>query len=210
MSDCKADITIGITGASGVAYALRLMQVLLAGNHRLHLALSPAARLVLATEANIQLPRSHDAAVTVLRETLEVEGGQLTLYGEQDWMSPLASGSSAPRRMVVVPCTGGALSAIALGASNNLLERAADVVLKEKGRLILVPREMPLSSIHLRHMLTLSDMGAVIMPACPGFYHGAESVDDLIAFVVARILEHLGETQTLVSPWGYTGKSVNS
>ena len=210
MPDCKSDISIGITGASGVAYALRLIQILLAGDHRLHLAISSAARMVLAMEANIQLPRSRDAAVALLRETLAVETGQLILYGEQDWMSPLASGSSAPRRMVVVPCTGGALSAIAQGASNNLLERAADVVLKEKGQLILVPREMPLSSIHLRHMLTLSDMGAVIMPASPGFYHGADSVNDLVDFVVARILEHLGEKQTLVAPWGYTGKSVSS
>ena len=105
--------------------------------------------------------------------------------------------------MVICPCSTGTLSAVANGACDNLIERAADVVIKEKGQLIVVPREMPLSSIHLEHMLTLSNIGATIMPAAPGFYHQPKQVSDLVDFVVARILDHLGVEQSLVNPWGY-------
>lgn len=118
----------------------------------------------------------------------------------------MASGSAAPSKMVVCPCSTGTLSSIAIGASDNLIERAADVVLKERGQLILVPREMPLSSIHLENMLKLSQMGATIMPAAPGFYHNPKTIDDLVDFVVARILDHLGIEQSLVARWGYQSK----
>ena len=119
----------------------------------------------------------------------------------------MASGSAAPKQMVVCPCSTGSLSAIANGASDNLVERAADVVIKERGQLILVPREMPLSSIHLEHMLKLSQMGVTIMPAAPGFYHQPKSISDLVDFVVARILDHLGLDQQLMARWGYQHSS---
>ena len=124
------------------------------------------------------------------------------MFGKQDWMSPVASGSGAPSAMVVCPCSTGTLSAIACGASNNLIERAADVALKERRQLILVPRESPYSTIHLENMLRLSQMGAVILPASPGFYHQPQSIDDLVDFVVARILNQLGIVQELLKRWG--------
>ena len=128
--------------------------------------------------------------------------GQIRVYGKEDWMAPVASGSGAPSAMVVVPCSTGTLSAIATGACNNLIERAADVALKERRQLILVPREAPFSSIHLENMLKLSNMGAVILPAAPGFYHQPQTVDDLIDFVVARILNQLGIPQDMLPRWG--------
>jgi 4-hydroxy-3-polyprenylbenzoate decarboxylase len=124
------------------------------------------------------------------------------VFGKEDWMAPVASGSGAPTKMVVCPCSTGSLSAIANGASNNLIERAADVALKERRQLILVPREAPYSEIHLEHMLKLTKMGAVVIPASPGFYHKPKSVDDLVDFIVARILSQLGIEQTLLSKWG--------
>ena len=117
--------------------------------------------------------------------------------------SPVASGSSAPKQMIICPCSTGTLSAVAMGACDNLIERAADVVIKEKGQLILVPREMPLSTIHLENMLTLSKIGATIMPAAPGFYHQPKQLSDLVDFVVARVLDHLTISQSLMNPWGY-------
>jgi len=124
------------------------------------------------------------------------------VFAKEEWTSPVASGSNAPRSMVICPCSTGTLSAIAHGGCDNLIERAADVMLKERRQLIFVPREAPYSSIHLQNMLTLSQMGAVILPASPGFYHQPKSVDDMIDFVVARILDQLGIEQALVPRWG--------
>jgi 4-hydroxy-3-polyprenylbenzoate decarboxylase len=128
---------------------------------------------------------------------------QITACGKQDWFSPVASGSAAPKQMIICPCSTGTLSSLAVGACDNLIERAADVVIKEKGQLIVVPREMPLSSLHLQNMLTLSNLGVTIMPAAPGFYHNPKCIDDLVDFVVARILDHIGLEQSLVGRWGY-------
>ncbi len=203
MTHSHDDISIGITGASGAIYAIRLLEILAQHQHRMHLMITDAARMVLAMELGIQLPKNLKQTEKSLGKLCGATDGQIKVYANQDWLSPVASGSSAPRRMVVVPCSTGTLSAIATGASNNLLERAADVVLKERGKLIVVPREMPLHSVHLRHMLTLSELGALVMPASPGFYHGAKSVQQLVDFVVARILEHLGVVQDLVPKWGY-------
>jgi len=132
------------------------------------------------------------------------------VLARDNWMSPVASGSSAPKQMIVCPCSTGTLSAIANGASDNLLERAADVVIKEKGQLILVPREMPYSAIHLENMLKLARLNVTIMPASPGFYQQPKTVEDLVDFVVARVLDHIGVPQSLLPRWGYTNKMPES
>jgi 4-hydroxy-3-polyprenylbenzoate decarboxylase len=195
-------ISLAMTGASGAQYGLRLMDCLLQAGCTVHLMVSKAALLVIATETDMSLPPKPEAMRRQLCEHYGCSPEQLQVYGREDWMAPVASGSGAPGSMVVCPASTGTLSAIACGASNNLIERAADVVLKERRQLILVTREMPLSSIHLQHMLTLSQMGATIMPASPGFYRKPQSVDDVVDFVVARVLDHLGIEQKLVARWG--------
>lgn len=195
-------ITLAFTGASGAPYGLKLLANLLAANYRVYLMISSAARVVIATEHNLKLPTG-DAAAIILRQHLKIETGELIICGKDDWFSPVASGSAAPKQMVICPCSAGSVASIAHGMSDNLIERAADVVLKEKGQLIMVVRETPFSTLHLENMLKLSNFGATIMPAAPGFYHQPQSIDDLIDFMVARILDHLGIEQSLVSRWGY-------
>jgi 4-hydroxy-3-polyprenylbenzoate decarboxylase len=195
-------IALGITGASGAPYGLRLLERLLASGRHVYLMVSDAGRLVLETEADLRLPARPAEAEALLVEWFEAAPGQLRVFGKQDWFAPVASGSAAPRAMVVCPCTTGTLSAIAHGASDNLIERAADVVLKERRRLVLAVRETPFSEIHLENMLRLARMGAVILPANPGFYHRPERVEDLVDFVVARVLDHLDIEQDLLPPWG--------
>jgi len=203
-SVAKNAITVAWTGASGAAYGLKLVEALLKQNVTVHLMISEAARVVLATEHNIELPANSSKAKQKLVELFQLQDeGLLQLWGKQNWFSPVASGSSAPKQMVICPCSTGSLAAIASGMSDSLIERAADVILKERGQLILVTRETPLSQIHLENMLKLTQMGAVVMPAAPGFYHQPNSIDDLINFMVARILDHLHIPQHLVSPWGY-------
>tara|TARA_Y100000588_G_scaffold94096_1_gene101931 strand:+ start:938 stop:1537 length:600 start_codon:yes stop_codon:yes gene_type:complete len=195
-------VTLAITGASGAQYGLRLLECLLAAGYPVHFMISKAALLVVATETDDTLPAKPQALHAYLVERFACPPDQLQVHGPEDWMAAVASGSGAPTRMVVCPASTGTLSAIACGASNNLIERAADVALKERRQLILVTREMPLSSIHLQHMLSLSQMGATIMPASPGFYRRPQSVDDIVDFVVARILDHLDIEQSLVPRWG--------
>ncbi|MAY39985.1 MULTISPECIES: flavin prenyltransferase UbiX [Spongiibacter] len=195
-------VTLAITGASGAQYGLRLLECLLAAGCPVHFMISKAALLVVATETDDTLPAKPQALHAYLVERFACPPDQLQVHGPEDWMAAVASGSGAPTRMVVCPASTGTLSAIACGASNNLIERAADVALKERRQLILVTREMPLSSIHLQHMLSLSQMGATIMPASPGFYRRPQSVDDIVDFVVARILDHLDIEQSLVPRWG--------
>lgn len=196
-------ITLAITGASGAPYALALLKQLVAADCSVHLLMSSAARVVFATEENIKVPGNPESAGAYFSELTQAKPGQIKVYGKEEWFSAVASGSSAPKQMVVCPCSTGTLSSIAMGACDNLIERGADVVIKERGQLILVPREMPFSSIHLENMLKLSNMGVTIMPAAPGFYHNPTSIQDLVDFVVARILDHLDIPQTLVEPWGY-------
>ncbi|WP_430460055.1 flavin prenyltransferase UbiX [Thalassolituus sp. LLYu03] len=195
-------ICVAITGASGSPYALRLIQVLLAAGQNVDVIVSKAAQLVFATETDLNLPGNARAQADALHQHFQVSGEQLRVFGREDWMAPWASGSGQPGPVVVVPCSTGTLSAIATGASNNLIERAADVALKERRKLILVPRETPYSEIHLQNMLTLTRMGAVVLPASPGFYHKPQQIGDLIDFVVARILSQLGIEQTLMPAWG--------
>ncbi|WP_246019523.1 flavin prenyltransferase UbiX [Corallincola spongiicola] len=205
VAEFEAEVTLAITGASGAPYALRLLQVLCQTNWRVHLLVSSAARVVLATEHELKVPSAPDAMGKVFSDAVGAKPGLIKAYGRDDWFSPVASGSAAPKKMVVCPCSTGSLAAIALGCSDNLIERAADVVIKERGQLIVVPREAPLSAIHLEHMLKLANLGVTIMPASPGFYHQPASVEDLVDFMVARILDHLGVEHDLVKRWGYGG-----
>jgi 4-hydroxy-3-polyprenylbenzoate decarboxylase len=203
----RSSVTVAITGASGAPYAVRLLECLLAQQQHVHVLMSSAARVVFATELDWQLPASPQGMSEALQQHFGVGPEQLRVYGKEEWFSPVASGSAAPKKMVVCPCSTGTLSAIAHGSSDNLIERAADVVMKERGQLILLPREMPLSAIHLENMHKLALLGVTIMPAAPGFYHKPESIDDLVDFVVARILDHLGLEQTLQPRWGYGEES---
>ena len=202
MSRTEQPVAVAITGASGSAYALRLIECLIKGGESVQLMISQAAQIVLRMEADLEVPSQAQEAERFLTDHFAASPGQLRVFGRQQWMAPVASGSNPPRAMVVCPCTTGTLSAIACGASNDLLERAADVVLKERRRLILVVRETPFSDIHLENMLRLSRMGAVIMPANPGFYHKPQSVQQLVDFMVARILDQLDIPQDLMQPWG--------
>ncbi len=195
-------ITLAVTGASGVQYGLRLLQCLVQLDTQVLLMVSKAAQVVIATETDLKLPGAPDAMEAFLTEHFSARAGQIKVYGREQWMAPVASGSGAPSSMVVCPCSTGTLSAIACGASNNLIERAADVALKERRQLLLVPREAPYSEIHLEHMLKLTRMGAVVVPASPGFYQKPQSVEDMVDFIVARLLSQLGYEQTLLPRWG--------
>ena len=195
-------VTLAITGASGVQYGLRLMECLVAADIQVLVLISRAAQVVIATETELKMPGATAEQEQFLTDLYNAKDGQIRVFGREQWMSPVASGSGAPSAMVVCPCSTGSLSAIACGASNNLIERAADVALKERRQLILVPREAPYSEIHLEHMLKLTRMGAVVIPASPGFYNKPASVEDMIDFVVARILNQLGVEQTLMPRWG--------
>jgi len=195
-------VTLAITGASGVQYGLRLLQCLVEQNQQVLLMISRAARVVVATETELRLPGTPEATASFLTEQYAAADGQIRVLGHEQWMAPVASGSGAPSAMVVCPCSTGTLSAIACGASNNLIERAADVALKERRQLILVPREAPYSEIHLENMLKLTRMGAIILPASPGFYHRPQGVAEMVDFIVARILSQLGFSQSLLPPWG--------
>ncbi|WP_318448301.1 flavin prenyltransferase UbiX [Photobacterium leiognathi] len=196
-------ITLAWTGASGAPYGLRLLECLLAADYQVYLLISSAARVVLAIEHGLKLSASPDKAREQLVEHLHCDAEKLIVCGKDDWFSPVASGSAAPKQMIVCPCSAGSLASIAYGMSDNLIERAADVVIKERGQLLLVVRETPFSTIHLENMLKLSKLGVTVMPAAPGFYHQPQSIDDLIDFMVARILDHLGVEQGLVPRWGY-------
>lgn len=201
-SGFQPPVTVAITGASGAQYGLRLIEALVAAGHEVWVMISKAAHLVIETETDADLPARPERLARALIERSGAAPGQIRCFGREEWMAPVASGSGAPSTMVICPCSTGTLSAVATGASNNLIERAADVALKERRRLILVPRETPLSAIHLEHMLNLTRMGAVILPAAPGFYHKPERVEDLVDFIVARILNQLGIEHRLLPRWG--------
>lgn len=198
----QPNIALAWTGASGIQYGLRLLECLLEAGCQVALMVSRPAQVVIGMETDLSLPgRPSDMRAALLQRYPAAEG-KLTVYGRDQWTAPVASGSAAPDAMVVCPCTTATVSAIATGASRSLIERAADVVLKERRRLLLVVRETPLSAIHLDNMLRLANAGAVIMPAAPGFYHRPRTVDDIVDFIVARVLDHLGIRQSLLPPWG--------
>lgn len=200
--DFKQTVNLAITGASGAQYGLRLLECLVAAGCRVHVMISRAAQVVIATETELKLPGSTKAMQAVFTELYAARPGQVLVFGREDWFAPPASGSGIKAPMVVCPCSTGTLSALATGASNNLIERAGDVALKERRQLILVPREAPYSEIHLDNMLRLTRMGATIIPASPGFYHKPACIEDLVDFIVARLLDHLGFSQDLMPRWG--------
>lgn len=195
-------ITLALTGASGMPYGIRLLEMLLRANQHVYLLYSKAARIVAQQELNLSLPSQPRDAESFFNQFFEIPAGQLQVFGREAWFSPVASGTNRADAMVVCPCTMNTLAAIASGMSQNLIERAADVMLKEQRQLILVPRETPFSTIHLENMLKLSRVGVVIMPANPGFYHHPETLQQVIDFIVARVLDHLQIEHQLVSRWG--------
>ncbi len=195
-------ISLAITGASGAPYSKRLLDVLLAQGITVHLMVSAAGRIVLADELDWKLPARASDVKKLLVEEFSCEPDLLQVYGEQQWSSPLASGSHRVSTMIVCPCTMGTLSSIAVGSSDNLINRAADVMLKEGRKLILVPREAPFSAIHLENMLKLARLGVCIMPPNPGFYFKPTELSDIVDFVVARILDQAGIEHQLMPRWG--------
>ena len=198
----KDAISIAITGASGAMYGIRLMECLLKADKTVYLMISSPAKVVIATETDLNMPGRPAEIESYFSEKFSAKPEQLKVFGRDQWMAPVASGSNAPSAMVVCPCSTGTLSAISSGMSRSLIERAADVMLKEQRKLIMVTREMPLSAIHLENMLKLAKMGVTIMPASPAYYNKPEKISDLIDFVVARVLDHLGVEQHLVPRWG--------
>lgn len=197
-------ITVAITGASGMPYALRLIECLLAAHCRVYVAASQVAAIVAKQEMDFTWPARAQELQAFLVQHFKAEADQLQVFGREEWFAPIASGSNPPDAMVVCPCTMGTLAAIAAGLADKLIERAADVVIKEGRKLILVPRETPFSAIHLENMLKLARLGVVILPANPGFYHHPQSVQDLVDFVVARVLDQLAVPHQLLPRWGET------
>lgn len=195
-------ITLALTGASGMAYGLRLLECLLAAGCRVQLLASQVAHVTAKQELGLALPARAQDLERFLTERFGPQPGQLAVFGREEWFAPVASGSNPPDAMVVCPCTMGTLAAIAAGLSDNLIERAADVVIKEGRRLVLVPRETPFSALHLENMLKLARLGVVILPANPGFYHHPQTVQDLVDFVVARVLDQLAVPHQLMPRWG--------
>ncbi|HVZ77958.1 MAG TPA: flavin prenyltransferase UbiX [Gemmatimonadaceae bacterium] len=190
-------VVLAITGASGAPYAVRLLQQLVAARRRVQLIVSGHGWRLLATETDI-------GSLDDLRAAVGARGWDtyVSVFDDADRGAAPASGSAQNAGMVICPCSMGTLSAVSIGASRSLVERAADVALKERRPLVLVTRETPLSAIHLENMLRLTHAGAVVMPAAPGFYHRPSRVDDLVDFIVARVLDHLGVEHQLVRRWG--------
>ncbi len=193
-------VFLGITGASGAPYAARLLEALTEADCEVGVCTSAAAVEVLATELYGDARLSRDE--TLARFLEHARGGQVTLYDERDWRAPYASGSAKVDAYVICPCSMGTLGALASGVMSNLIQRAGSVALKEGRRLVVMPRETPLSDIHLENMLRLRRAGATILFLAPGFYHGAETVDDLVNFVVARCLDQIGLEHSLTRRWG--------
>lgn len=195
-------ITLALTGASGMPYGIRLLEKLLAENKQVYLLYSQVAQIVAQQEMKLALPSRAKETEIFFNQLYHLPAGQLRVFGREEWFAPVASGSNPADAMVICPCTMGTLAAVAAGMSQNLIERAADVTLKENRPLIIVPREAPFSVIHLENMLKLARNGVVILPANPGFYHHPQTIQDMVDFVVARILDHLGIQHTLMPRWG--------
>lgn len=196
------NITLAFSGASGVPYGLRLLDCLIKANKKINLIVSEAAREVFRLEAGIELPKTAEELEVWVTQKYSAEQSQVKVYSVKDWMAPMASGSAAADAMVICPCSSSTLGKIAHGISDTLLERSAEVSLKEKKPLIIVHRETPLSVIHLENMLKLAQAGATLLPASPGFYYNPTTVEELVDFVVARVLDHLHIPHQLCKRWG--------
>lgn len=216
-------VVLAVTGASGAIYALRLLEVLLSADRHVHLTISPSAALVLKQELHLEVDVRHcdgrrlligpksparAAMPAALAEVLDGRlaeadlAGRLTYHRHDDLMAPIASGSCLTAGMVICPCSGSTLGAVVHGTGENLIHRAASVHLKERRKLVVVPRETPLSTIQLENMRRAAEAGAVVLPAMPGFYHGVNGIGDLVDFVVARICDQLGIDNSLMHRWG--------
>ena len=194
--------TLALTGASGAQYGLRLLECLVQAGLRVYVLVSQAGQVVLRMETGLEIPARPAEAEAFLSLRFGAAPGQIRVFGRQAWTAPVASGSNPTEAMIVCPCTTGTLARIAAGFSQDLIDRAADVALKEGRKLILVVRETPFSVIHLENMLKLARAGAVVMPANPGFYFNPSGIDDLVDFMVARILDHLAVPHELSPRWG--------
>ena len=197
-----ATVTLAFTGASGMPYGVRLLERLIASGVRVYLLYSQASQIVARQEMDLALPARAKDAEAFFSQRFGAQAGQLTAFGREEWFAPVASGSNPADAMVICPCSMGTLASIAQGLADNLIERAADVMLKEARKLVLVPRETPLSAIHLENMLRLARAGAVVLPANPGFYHHPKRVEELVDFVVARVLDQLRIAHNLMPRWG--------
>lgn len=197
-------ITLALTGASGMPYGIRLLECLLNANKTVWLLYSSAAQIVAQQEMNLTLPTQPEICAKMLCQKFQVTDEQLKVFGKNEWFAPPASGSNPADAMVICPASMGCVSAISTGSSEHLIERAADVCIKEKRQLIIVPRETPLSAIHLENLLKLAKLGITILPPSPGFYTHPRSIDDMVDFVVARILDHLNIPHQLQPKWGAT------
>ncbi len=195
------NIVVGITGASGAIYGLRLIEELLRAEMQVTTLLTNAGRQVLAFETGLEISENPQECLQQLKKYFNA-GDNLSHYGLNNFFAPVASGSSAPDAVVICPCSMGTLGRIAAGLSDNLLERVADVALKENKKLLLVPRETPFNQIHLENLLRLSEAGAQILPAMPGFYQQPETVADLVNFVVGKVLDSLDIEHHLFKRWG--------
>jgi len=190
---------VAISGASGAVYGVRLLDYLLAEKHRIYLTLSPEARIIIKDEMGLDWGSNYSETSKILEK--KYAAAELFYCDEKDLSAPIASGSVPTQGMVIAPCSMKTLASVAHGFSSNLIERAADVTLKEKRPLILVPRETPLSQIHLKNMLTLAEMGATLIPAMPAFYNHPRSIDDMIHFIVGRALDALKIENKIYARW---------
>lgn len=202
MTTWNKTIAVGLTGASGIHYGLRVLRCLVAADVRIYLLISQAAQVVMQMEAGLDAPGRPAEAERFFTDHFAAVPGQIQVFGRQQWTAPVASGTNPPDAMTICPCTTGTLASIAAGLSQDLMDRAADVALKEGRKLILVVREMPFTVVHLENMLRLARAGAVIMPANPGFYFNPQRVDDIYDFVAARVLDHLSVPHDLSARWG--------
>jgi len=198
-------VAVAFTGASGMPYGLRLVECLLEAGCTVWLLYSQVAQIVARQEMNLELPSRPAEVEAQLSARFKAADGQLRVFGREEWFAPLASGSNPAEAMVVCPCTMGTLAAIAAGLSQNLIERAADVAIKEGRKLVLVPRETPFSAIHLENMLKLARLGVVILPPSPGFYNHPRTVGEMVDFVVARVLDQIRVPHRLMQRWGEAG-----
>jgi len=201
MTASPLPLVVGVTGASGAPYAVRLLEVLLAAGREIHLSISPSGQAVIEQELGRRIDLDGFRLETLLGAAPPT-AGRLHYHHHKNLMAPVASGSFLTAAMVICPCSGSTLSAVAHSMGENLIHRAAEVHLKERRKLVVVPRETPLSLPQLKNMQAIHEAGAVVLPASPGFYHGAESVADLVDFVVARICDQLGVANALVTRWG--------